>query len=148
MTPPSQRQVLGILALLLVAAVVALRWADFLLPAALLGVASSVIIWLTGGGPAASPAALEPLRSAVRRLGEGRRPEAPADASPELRQVFAELEDVADTVTQLRQRETQRQADIDQASRAVSELLPVAGPTLLPEPPSVPISERPSYTGR
>jgi len=123
MTPPSQRQTLGIMAILLASAMVALRWAEFLLPAALLAVASGLVVWLTGSGAAASPLALEPLRAAVRKLGEGRRPEVPADAGPEMRRVFEDLEEVADTVSALRQREEQRQADIDQASRAVSELL-------------------------
>jgi nitrogen fixation/metabolism regulation signal transduction histidine kinase len=41
-----------------------------------------------------------------------------------------------------------RYSDAPGGGAVFSVLLPVAGPTLLPEPPSVPLSERPSQTGR
>jgi methyl-accepting chemotaxis protein len=123
MNPPSQRQVLGILAFLLIAAVLTIRWAEFLLPGAVLAVAGSLVIWLSGAGATAAPIVLEPLRVAVRRLQDGKRPEAPHDAPPELRRVFDDMEEVADVIGDLREREAKRAADMDQASRAVSDLL-------------------------
>src|SRR5688500_14765066 len=122
MNPPSQRQLLGIMTLLLVAAGVAQAWPGVLLQAGIVAGAGSVLLWAAGGASGGGSVALEPVREAIRRLKEGRRPEAPADSPPEMRRIYAELDEVAETVSELRENEARRRREIDQAARAVGDL--------------------------
>jgi methyl-accepting chemotaxis protein len=123
MNPPSQRQVLGILALLLVAALVGIRWPNFLVPAGVLALSGAIIVWLTGTGPAGQSFAVEPIRGALRRVREGKRPDVPANCPPELRSLFDDFDDLANNIGGVTERDSRRTADIETAARGVNELL-------------------------
>jgi len=119
----SQRQLLAILILVIVAAGVAFMQREFAFYAAILLAVGIAGILTSAGGGASEEHLLEPMRSAVKRVLDGKRPDAPANASPAVTRIYEELSEVQEVISDLREREEHRMADVDEASRSVSETL-------------------------
>ena len=96
----SQRQLIGILLVLGVAAVVAalggFTQAQFGL-LALVAVIGAFGVIYGGGASGASRDTLERLRTAVRRIGEGRQPDPPPGVAEDVRRVYEALGELAET---------------------------------------------------
>ncbi|MFZ5892933.1 MAG: methyl-accepting chemotaxis protein [Myxococcota bacterium] len=103
MTRLTPRQVLALLAL---AAVAAITWAaagldqHFAVYALVLAFASAAAVVLAGAEGGVPHDALSALRNAARRMGEGKRPQAPAGTSVELLAIYDALGDAFDAQAQ------------------------------------------------
>ncbi len=101
MTRLTPRQVLALLAL---AAVAAITWAaagldqHFAVYALVLAFASAAAVVLAGSEGGIAPDALSALRLAARRMGEGKRPQAPAGTGIELLAIYDALGDTFDSI--------------------------------------------------
>jgi methyl-accepting chemotaxis protein len=120
MPPLGQRQVYGILVLLLgLFAVLALDRAagPFAIGLSLLGI---VVVIFSGGSPAAS---LGGLRDAVDRARGGRRPEVPPGTSPEMLSLYEGLGRIADAVQELEAGSEEQRRELEVGTHQVSEAL-------------------------
>jgi methyl-accepting chemotaxis protein len=119
----SQRQLLGI-GLLAVIAVV--TWSSigpdsrFAVAAFVLWLAGSFAVLASSGGDGTQLETLEHLQSAIRRMLDGRRPEAPSDAPAPLARVYQELAEVHETLIELREQGAGDSAELDEAVQALS----------------------------
>ena len=96
----SQRQLIGLLVVVVVAAVVAVIGGfsqTQLGLVALVAVAGGFAVFTAGGASGASRDTLERLRTAVRRIGEGRHPDAPPGVAEDVRRVYESLGELAET---------------------------------------------------
>ncbi|MBK7581277.1 MAG: chemotaxis protein [Myxococcales bacterium] len=118
----SQRQLLGVGLPLVAGLIVAFLRQDIAAYAIAVGLVGTVGAWLATSG-ASSGGVVEGVVSAVRRLRDGRKPEAPADADPALRGLYAELDELHETLNELSARDEERAVAVDEASRAVSDAL-------------------------
>jgi methyl-accepting chemotaxis protein len=119
MPPLGQRQVYGILVLVIAfLAVVNLDHNALLIGSVLTGVALVAIVM--SGGSTAGPS-LTPLRDAVARVHEGRRPDVPADSPPELADVYATLGRVADSLRDAGSDTERRRQAVEQAASALGD---------------------------
>jgi methyl-accepting chemotaxis protein len=66
---------------------------------ALVAVAGSLAVVFSGGGGGASRDTLERLRTAVRRIGEGRHPDAPPGTADDVRRVYEALGELSENHT-------------------------------------------------
>ncbi|HEX6276222.1 MAG TPA: methyl-accepting chemotaxis protein, partial [Polyangiaceae bacterium] len=117
----SQRQLIGIL-IVVVAAAVAAAVGGFTPPQlgllALVAVAAIFAITQSGGAGGVSRDTLERLRTAVRRIGEGRHPDAPPGVAEEVRRVYEALGELSETHATVlaagaRDRQVAEQAAVD-----------------------------------
>ncbi|HVW25717.1 MAG TPA: methyl-accepting chemotaxis protein [Polyangiaceae bacterium] len=122
MPPLGQRQVYGILVLLLgLFAVLALDRAagPYAIGLAILGIV--IVIWSGGGGAAA--VSLAPIRDALDRTREGRRPEPPTGASPDMIAVYDGLGRIADAVRNLEAGSESQRRELEAGTNQVTEAL-------------------------
>jgi methyl-accepting chemotaxis protein len=68
---------------------------------AIIAVVSTVAVIYGGGSSGASRDTLERLRTAVRRIGEGRHPDAPPGSAEDIRRVYEALGELSETHTQV-----------------------------------------------
>lgn len=116
----SQRQVLALLGIVVLAIlVIAGMKAD---PVAV-GIVTAGALAAVLFGSGAAPDSQEHLVESVRRLLEGKVPTPPADASPEVKRVYAELEEVLGALNELSERDEQRSGAVDDANKSVNESL-------------------------
>jgi methyl-accepting chemotaxis protein len=123
----SKRQIAS-LALLAVGAAIVLAMGnaikrDFLIPTLAMLAFGAVAIWLSDGGGVSEAQLFRPIQGALRRVLEGKKPELPADASTELRNVFEDLGDLHETLLESDQQLEQRRGETDQAAVAVTDSL-------------------------
>jgi methyl-accepting chemotaxis protein len=88
-----------------------------------LGLVGAVAVLISAGGPAASSVSLEPLRAAIRRAKDGRPPDPPADAPPEIARIYQELGELSEAFGESRAQGQQRQGEVELASRNVTDAL-------------------------
>jgi methyl-accepting chemotaxis protein len=120
----TQRALLGIAVPIAIGVAVAMFEPSFRIHAVILGLVGSVAVWLAGGsGGAPEGESLEPLRGAVRRVLDGKKPDAPAGATPDLARFYDELAEVSETLIELRERDDQRHHLVEEAARGVTEAL-------------------------
>jgi methyl-accepting chemotaxis protein len=117
----SQRQLIGIMLVFVAAVLVAATGGYNQVELGLLGVVvvAAVIGVLYGGGSAgASRETLERLRTAVRRIGEGRHPDPPPGTADDVRRVYEALGELSEThatilAASARDRKVTEQAAVD-----------------------------------
>ena len=118
----TSRQLFGIAALLVAAAVlVAILGADqrLLLFAIVMFVGAVITILYSGSAEGLPTEAFDQIRSASRRILDGKRPEAPAGSPPELARVFESLDQVYEGYTELGERGGANTEDIEHAATSV-----------------------------
>lgn len=118
----SQRQLVAILLLAIVAfatATVTGLEQKVIICAFVLWAAGGVAVLASGGGDGLALEALEGLQSAVRRMLDGRRPEAPPGAPLPLVRVYQELGETYETLSELRDKGG-NDPDLDEAMQALS----------------------------
>ncbi|HVR20076.1 MAG TPA: methyl-accepting chemotaxis protein, partial [Polyangiaceae bacterium] len=96
----SQRQLIGLLVVVVVAAVVAAIGGfnqTQLVLLALVALAGAFAVLTAGGASGASRDTLDRLRTAVRRIGEGRHPDAPPGIAEDVRRIYESLGELAET---------------------------------------------------
>jgi methyl-accepting chemotaxis protein len=121
MPPLGQRQVYGILVLLIgLLAVLAIDRAagPFAIGLAVLGIV--VVAWSGGGG---APTSLGGLRDAIERARGGRRPEPPSGATPDVLAVYDGLSRIADAVQDLEAGSEEQKKELEAGTAQVSEAL-------------------------
>jgi len=75
---------------------------------------------LSAPGEGTSPELLDSLRSAVRRVLDGKRPDAPASAPPGVQQIFQELQEAHETFIELRSRSNRNETELQEAATSLS----------------------------
>jgi methyl-accepting chemotaxis protein len=121
MPPLGQRQVYGILVLLIgLLAVLAIDRAagPFAIGLAVRGIV--VVAWSGGGG---APTSLGGLRDAIERARGGRRPEPPSGATPDVLAVYDGLSRIADAVQDLEAGSEEQKKELEAGTAQVSEAL-------------------------
>ncbi len=91
--------------------------------AVVLGIVGSVAVLVASSGATGGGPSLEPVRTAIRRVGDGKRPELPAGAGPEVSRVFDELNELSNTFNDVKSQGRERQGEIEVASRNVTDAL-------------------------
>jgi methyl-accepting chemotaxis protein len=118
----TSRQLFGIAALLVAAAVlVAILGADqrLLLFAIVMFVGAVITILYSGSAEGLPTEALDQIRNASRRILDGKRPEAPAGAPPEVVRIFESLDEVYESYTELEERRGPNIEEIEHAANSV-----------------------------
>src|SRR5262245_20209432 len=66
---------------------------------------------------------VDPIRSAVRRITDGKRPEAPVGTSPQLGAVFDDLVEIHELLSDRDEREGERQGEVEDSAKNVTSSL-------------------------
>ncbi len=120
----SPRQILGALIALgagILFALVKTDAAVYFIVVGGIGAAAAFVAGAGGGGT--SSADLDGVTQSLHRLQDGRRPESPANASPELKGVYDELIELHSVLGDLQVRDEERTQFAAEASRAVGDAL-------------------------
>src|SRR6478736_5149431 len=81
---------------------------------------AALLAVLSGPGDGASPEQFDGLRSAVRRVLDGKRPDAPAGAPPAVAQVYQELQEAHEQFSELNKRSNRNEAELQEAATSLS----------------------------
>jgi methyl-accepting chemotaxis protein len=119
MPPVSQRQVYGIIVLLLALAGVAAADRGVTPYAAVLSALGVVVVVWSGTTKAGLP--LDGLRDAVERARAGKRADPPPGAPPEAMPLYDALARIAESMRELEEQEAKRRRDTTEASEQVSD---------------------------
>jgi methyl-accepting chemotaxis protein len=118
----SQRQLVGLIIIVVAAGVAALSNKEFLLYAVVIGGAGvAALLFASQGGTDTS--SLDGVTSALKRLIDGKKPEPPPGASPPVRALYDELGEVHAQMAELVARDDERRGVMEEASRSVGDAL-------------------------
>ncbi len=121
MPPLGQRQIYGILVLVLaLAAIAAIRPTVTPFAAVLLAIAIFVIVW---SGSAKGGVSIDGVREALDRARLGKRTDAPSGAPPELASVYEGVMKIAEAVRALEDESERRRREIDASASHVAEVV-------------------------
>ena len=82
--------------------------------------AAAALAVLSAGGDGPSPELLDSLRSAVRRVLDGKRPDAPAGSPPAVIQIYQELQEAHETFAELSTRSNRNETELQEAATSLS----------------------------
>src|SRR6478735_7202434 len=119
----SPRQLITIVALGVIALLAVILEQQNILPAkggAWMMFFAAALALLSAPGEGASPEQFDGLRSAVRRVLDGKRPEAPAGAPPAVAQVYQELQEAHEQFAELNKRSNRNEAELQEAATSLS----------------------------
>jgi len=121
MRVPSQRQVLFVAAMIVVAVVFGLAEPTFWIPVVVLAALGSAAVLLGGG--AGEQSSLDSVRNAVRRVADGKIPERPREASQAELAIYDELVELAEHLAERRSRDDQQLRQAQTATEGMNSAL-------------------------
>jgi methyl-accepting chemotaxis protein len=81
---------------------------------------AAALVVLSSPGDSASPELMESLRSAVRRVLDGKKPEVPLGAPPSLVLIYQELQEAHETFAELNARSNRNETELQEAAQSLS----------------------------
>jgi methyl-accepting chemotaxis protein len=81
---------------------------------------AAALVVLSSPGDSTSPELMESLRSAVRRVLDGKKPEVPLGAPPSLALIYQELQEAHETFAELNARSNRNETELQEAAQSLS----------------------------
>ncbi|HEX3855623.1 MAG TPA: hypothetical protein VHW01_31890, partial [Polyangiaceae bacterium] len=81
---------------------------------------AAALVVVSSPGDGASPELMESLRSAVRRVLDGKKPEVPLGAPPSLTLIYQELQEAHETFAELNARSNRNETELQEAAQSLS----------------------------